>query len=1033
LIRLEYQAEGRFEDRASYFAVLRDQAPQPFQKTVQGQRVQIETARFSLDYRADGKPFYAGNLSIQVKAAGAFKGAAWKPGAPNAGNLGGTLRTLDEAEGPVPLDPGVLSRDGWFFKDDSETVLFGESDGWAQPRADGAGSDAYFFAYGLDYASALADFVSVSGPVPLPPRYSFGTWYSRYWPYTSDEFLAIADEFRQRGFPLDVMVLDMDWHQDGWTGYSWNKGLIPDPVGLLKALHQRGLATTMNLHPHDGVAKHEDAYPAFAKGMGMDPAKGERVPFDVTDPLFMKNYFQELLRPLEQQGVDFWWMDWQQGTSTKIKGLDPLMWLNHLHFWDRQKARPGHLRGMNFSRWGGWGDHRYPVQFSGDTHANWESLGFQAQFTASAGNVGVSYWSHDLGGHFGSGDRVEPELYLRWLQFGALSPVMRIHSSRDPRNDRRPWLFGQTFEAAARAAFALRASLVPYLYTAARQAFDSGLPLLRPLYLHYPEQEEAYRCPMQYLLGGDLLVVLVADPGFGPRQAVQAPVWIPEGDWYHWETHERFSGPQWTTVTVPLEGVAVFARGGAAIPLNGPGHAQACASHGPLRLRLYPGPSSQRELYEDDGQTLAYADKGGRRTVLTTVTQVTGQRVQAGVPSDGSARAELLVEAPRHRLSQGLDSLGPQHQSLPGGTAPAHLDLALLAPADRAVPYDAALGLQRRALLALEQLPQAHALRDELHKLAAQAEHQLNQVQGQDPLPRVEATAAELTERERGLIQRLAKDASAEAALRVLAGVSLLAFVDRSPSGIPQLKLELRRDARAIRESRGGLQVQWRVDGGASGTGESELGGRVSSLWEGAWPVDGEALRRWQGAVTVLFEAFGCRFALTEALDWDGRTLKDWAILGPVDLKAAVNGPALAGLMVTGAVPAWKVQRFDPTRVAKGLRHFHDLGKHFHCPGEAVWALSEVQASEAGNAQLTLLHEGELKAWLNGEALRFDPDHRAQVRLHKGANTVLVRLEDVKSQGRGLYVRFDPAAGAAPALRATPAAALQQALQAPRS
>jgi alpha-glucosidase (family GH31 glycosyl hydrolase) len=299
LIRLEHQADGRFEDRASYFAVRRDHAAQAFQKQVQGQRLRLETERLVLDYRSDGQPFHAGNLSIQVKAAGAFKGASWKPGDANARNLGGTLRTLDEAEGPVDLEPGVLSRDGWFFKDDSATVLFSDRDGWAEPRAEGAGSDAYFFAYGLDYAAALADFVSVSGPVPLPPRYAFGAWYSRYWPYTSDEFLAIADEFRQRGFPLDVMVLDMDWHQDGWTGYSWNRGLIPDPVGLLKGLHERGLATTMNLHPHDGVAKHEDAYEAFAKGMGLDPKKGERVPFDVTDPTFMRNYFEELLRPLE--------------------------------------------------------------------------------------------------------------------------------------------------------------------------------------------------------------------------------------------------------------------------------------------------------------------------------------------------------------------------------------------------------------------------------------------------------------------------------------------------------------------------------------------------------------------------------------------------------------------------------------------------------------------------------------------------------------------------------------------------------------
>ncbi len=416
--------------------------------------------------------------------------------------------------------------------------------------------------------------IGLSGPIPLPPYWALGSWYSRYWPYRAHEFLEIAEEYREHGFPLDVMVVDMDWHRQGWTGYSWNRDLIPDPDDLLSRLHDQGLRVTLNLHPHAGVGAHEDAYADFARALGQDPAAGKTVPFDVTDRAFMREYFRLLLHPLEAQGVDFWWMDWQQGTTTVMPGLDPLTWLNDLHYRDRERARQSRLRPSRLA-----GEARHGLQPlvrlgrpppSGPVQRRHpQQLGSArvpaVQFTATAGNVGVAYWSHDLGGHFPSGGQVDAELYLRWLQFGALSPVMRIHSAADPLNDRRPWLYGEEFERAARQAYALRARLVPYLYGVARQCYDTGLPLLRPLYLHYPGEAKAYEAPPQYLLGPDLLVAVAARPGFGPRKVLHALVWFPEGEWYHWDTHERFVGPLETVVPTPLEGTPLFVRGGAPV------------------------------------------------------------------------------------------------------------------------------------------------------------------------------------------------------------------------------------------------------------------------------------------------------------------------------------------------------------------------------------------------------------------------------------------------------------------------------------
>src|SRR5688500_18689993 len=199
------------------------------------------------------------------------------------------------------------------------------------------------------------------------------------------------DRFRDDGIPLSVAVLDMDWHLvdidptygSGWTGYTWNTDLFPDPAGFLGELHDRGLATSLNVHPAEGVHAHEAAYPALAKRMGIDPETGAPVQFNPTDPDFLEAYFEELHHPLEDQGVDFWWLDWQQGGVTRVPGLDPLWLLNHFHFLDSGRAG---RRPLTFSRYAGIGSHRYPIGFSGDTLITWESLDFQPSFTARASN-----------------------------------------------------------------------------------------------------------------------------------------------------------------------------------------------------------------------------------------------------------------------------------------------------------------------------------------------------------------------------------------------------------------------------------------------------------------------------------------------------------------------------------------------------------------------------------------------------------------------------------------------------------------------
>ena len=317
-----------------------------------------------------------------------------------------------------------MARFGWAVVDDSRSLVF-TPDGWLEPRQTPGNIDLYFFGYGLDFSACLGDFQQVAGGVPLIPRWILGNWWSRYWQYSEAELLGLMDEFKAYDVPLSVCIVDMDWHltqtgntSSGWTGYTWNRLLFPDPPAFLAALHARGLKTALNLHPAEGIHPHEEQYIDFARWMGLDPEDGEPIRFDCADRRFMQGYFELLHHPLEAQGVDFWWLDWQQGARTSLPGLDPLWWLNHLHFYDA--ARGGGKRPFIFSRWGGLGNHRYPIGFSGDTVVGWDALDFQPAFTAAAANVGYGWWSHDLGGHMGGVE--DDELYR------PLAAVRRIQS-----------------------------------------------------------------------------------------------------------------------------------------------------------------------------------------------------------------------------------------------------------------------------------------------------------------------------------------------------------------------------------------------------------------------------------------------------------------------------------------------------------------------------------------------------------------------------------------------------------------------------
>jgi len=607
-IRMEYSSTRQFVDEPSYFAANRVVG----KAVVAAKRCRITSGAMDLEYVDDGATFSSHNLKLRVRKGSGW--VTWTPDSKNGANLGGAIRTLDGFDGAGALDDGILSRNGWYLLDDSRGVLLDK--GWVQSRPKDAGTDWYLFGYGEDYAAALKSLAAVSGSVPLPRRYMLGAWYSRYWPYSSKDYHDIIGEYVSHGFPLDNIVMDMDWHMDGWTGWSWNRKLLPDAEALLPWFHSEGLHVTLNVHPADGVAKHETQYAAFMKDIGEDPSTGKTVPFDASNRAYMDALFRDVHKPLEREGVDFWWLDWQQDEFTRgIPELTNLQWLNELYYRD---TSTGGQRGASFSRWAGWGDQRHPIHFSGDASTNWSMLQFEVPMTSASGNSGCFFWTHDIGGH--NRGRNE-ESYARWCQFGSMSAALRAHSTRDKTMDRRPWMYPDYVTQSIKTSEVLRSTLFPYIYTSAAQSSRSTVPLLRPMYLAHPTVEAAYHNSQEYLFGDNLLVAPIAQPGVGPGHVARQVVWFPGGEWYDWFSGVRHTGPSDELAADDIDEFPLFARGGVPIPMQPRTLRMASTPVKTLVVRCYPGVSGDSSFYEDDGVTTAYRQKAFATTRLGYVRQ----------------------------------------------------------------------------------------------------------------------------------------------------------------------------------------------------------------------------------------------------------------------------------------------------------------------------------------------------------------------------------------------------------------------------
>jgi Glycosyl hydrolases family 31/Domain of unknown function (DUF5110) len=708
LVRVEYAADGQFEDRPTQTAINRDQPVPAFGVTRSLGTLTIDTGAIKLHYVEGSGPFTPANLWVDVdggttarpawdacQQTGACGPAGGGPGTADAGGaIGGYTREVVSVNDQFPpLHGGLLRTSGWYLLDDTATaVRTGPTTAVARLAHVGPYQDGYFFGYGHDYARGLADFASLTGHAPLLPRWVFGPWFSRYFAYSDHDYrTSLIPAFRSHDTPLDGLSVDTDFKApDRWNGWGWNASLFPDPAGFVSWAAGHGLHVVLNIHPSiddtdpQFAAAQQRAHGKLATSSG-DCQFYRQNPtcyvFDWGDPDQAAAYF-DLHRPFNDAGVSAFWLDWCCDASTvSTAGLTPDSWVNELY---AQHARARGQRGFVLSRIGSgifamnpalgdvdapasgaWSDHRSAIAFTGDGTSDFPTLAFEARLTPAEGAaIGLPYVSHDIGGY--SGNHLPDDLYLRWLQLGTFSPVMRLHSDH---GDRLPWDYDSAAEIPAERFMRLREALVPYLYDTAEQAHRTGLPMTREMVLGWPDEQGAAAATDQWMLGDDLLVAPIASAGTTASRGV----WLPPGSWTDFFTGQTVAGPGTRTVSAGLDRAPVWIRAGGIVPLAPPMSHVGARAVDPLTLRVAPGAAGRSSLYEDAGDGLGYEHGEAARTPLTYQEPAPGAGRLVIGPASGSFPG---APATRAYVVQFLASARPSSVRIDGHTVRAAPDAA---------------------------------------------------------------------------------------------------------------------------------------------------------------------------------------------------------------------------------------------------------------------------------------------------------------------------------------------------------------------
>jgi alpha-glucosidase len=558
-------------------------------------------------------------------------------------NLLGAYNILEANYCPVPF---FMSTKGYgIFLHNSHTTEWdmGQSSPSAYSFKAVGGELDYYFIYGPDFPTILNSYTSITGKVPMLTRFGFGLHMGTYsggvWGHeetTSDKYpVALLKRMREMGIPVDILWLDSTWRLfgdvggKGATSFEWRE-TFKDPKGMFDSLYANHIKMVgLHLRPRfDNAKKLNLLTQAQQQGFTYPEKDG---------PGEFVNFF-------DQKAVDWWWnngvmriaalgakfLKTDEGSafgalaneSEKVGPTGPVV--DNLHnVFPVAYAKAPYLkfqdlngfRGMNQTREGYAGIQRYPYIFAGDWPSEWQYFAPVIKAGINIGLSGVSDWAHCMGGFEHPAD---PELYIRWTQFGFFSPVALVFGFDHP-GYKEPWNYGDEALKNFKKYDLLRYQLIPYIYSNAFTAYQTGMPLMRSLVLNYQNDPEVYQIGDQYLFGSSMMVCPVTVKGAQTRT-----IYFPEGTWYDYWTGEKFTGKQYLHVLTPLDKLPIYVKAGAIIPMQPEMKYMDEKPVDQITLDIWPGKSSSFDLYEDDGLSLKYKNGDYAITHITSTKTANG-------------------------------------------------------------------------------------------------------------------------------------------------------------------------------------------------------------------------------------------------------------------------------------------------------------------------------------------------------------------------------------------------------------------------
>ncbi|MCK8061053.1 MULTISPECIES: TIM-barrel domain-containing protein [unclassified Fusibacter] len=581
LVRMEYSEKSDFENRKSVRLQVEYEDQTFMTVNNEGDQYTLKTSDLTIEYQSDGQSFHDGNLRVYSH------NVHWQPDQVDNSNLGGVHLAMDCIQrGMIPnsvhsatkayhhndseyhlwrylfgesdvvdpdvhydehnlsleqllalkplenlslelqklikerlcYPPGLLSESGYFLYNDSKTPVYDHSK-WPVERI-GSNLDYYIFIYDTDYRKALRDYRRLFGATPMIPKYTLGLWFSRYPTRNQNELLQLVETFKEKELPLDVLVLDLEWHKSGWYGFDWNHDEFPTPNEYIKTLKEQNIYTVLNVHP-DGVPVLDAGFDEFESKSSIKRETSKEICYiDLYQKKTSEAFMEVFHQPQFDKGIEFWWIDGSSHVS--LESLGNQFFTNEVYMDHIRKQND--KRPIICSRSAGLGSHRHAIHFTGDTYCQFEVLKSQVEYTLRAGHIGQSFISHDIGGHMWPYKHINPELLCRWYQFGAMSPIFRLHSSGG--SERLPWIYDSIVESALKNVMYFRMTLMPYLYTLVKESHETCLPMLRSNILSDPQWGAGKTCWDSYYLGDRIYCTPILDErGFR---------WInlPKGTWF---------------------------------------------------------------------------------------------------------------------------------------------------------------------------------------------------------------------------------------------------------------------------------------------------------------------------------------------------------------------------------------------------------------------------------------------------------------------------------------------------------------------